>query len=57
MMAKINLIQAKDNSFYCDGIFSIGVYIKPNLLLNKHSRVTNIIAAPYQDQKIIKAWI
>ncbi|MBA3816084.1 MAG: MBL fold metallo-hydrolase [Parachlamydiaceae bacterium] len=27
-MAKINLILAKNNSFYCDGIFSIGVYIK-----------------------------
>lgn len=28
MMAKINLILAKGNSFYCDSIFSIGVYIK-----------------------------
>lgn len=27
-MGKINLIQAKGNSFYCDGIFSVGVYIK-----------------------------
>ncbi|MEI8125547.1 MAG: MBL fold metallo-hydrolase [Parachlamydiaceae bacterium] len=27
-MAKINLIQVKDNSFYCDSIFSIGVYIR-----------------------------
>lgn len=27
-MAKINFINAKRNSFYCDGIFSIGVYIK-----------------------------
>lgn len=27
-MAKINLIQAKGNSYYCDSIFSIGVYIK-----------------------------
>jgi glyoxylase-like metal-dependent hydrolase (beta-lactamase superfamily II) len=27
-MAKINLIHVKGNSFYCDGVFSIGVYIQ-----------------------------
>lgn len=27
-MAKIGLLHAKGNSFFCDGIFSIGVYIK-----------------------------
>lgn len=25
-MGKVNLIQAKNNSFFCDGVFSIGVY-------------------------------
>lgn len=30
-MAKMNLIQAKGNSFYCDSIFSIGVYIKEKM--------------------------
>lgn len=30
-MAKINLIQVKGNSFYCDGVFSIGVYIKDGM--------------------------
>lgn len=30
-MAKINLIQAKANSFYCDTLFSIGVYIKEKM--------------------------
>jgi glyoxylase-like metal-dependent hydrolase (beta-lactamase superfamily II) len=28
MMGKINLIAAKGNSFFCDGIFSVGVYVK-----------------------------
>jgi hypothetical protein len=31
MMAKINLIQVKGNSFYCDSVFSIGVYIKEKM--------------------------
>ena len=29
-MAKINFIQVKDNSYFCDGVFSIGLYIKNN---------------------------
>lgn len=43
-MAKINLIQAKGNSFYCDSIFSIGVYIKENRAVLIDSGISRDIA-------------
>lgn len=43
-MAKINLIQAKDNSFYCDSIFSIGVYIKDKMAVLIDSGISKDIA-------------
>jgi len=43
-MTKINLIQAKDNSFYCDGIFSIGVYIKEKMAVLIDSGISKDVA-------------
>ncbi len=43
-MAKINLIQAKDNSFYCDSIFSIGVYIKHKMAVLIDSGISKDVA-------------
>ncbi len=44
MMAKINLIQVKENSFFCDGIFSIGVYIKDKMAVLIDSGISKDIA-------------
>lgn len=43
-MAKINLIQAKDHSFYCDSIFSIGVYIKNKIAVLIDSGISKDLA-------------
>lgn len=43
-MAKINLLKAKGNSFYCDGIFSIGVYIKDNTAVLIDSGISKDVA-------------
>ena len=43
-MAKITFIQAKDNSFFCDGIFSIGVYIKDKMAVLIYSGIYKHIA-------------
>src|SRR3984957_6483958 len=43
-MAKMNLIQAKDNSFYCDSIFSIGVYIKEKMAVLIDSGISRDVA-------------
>jgi hypothetical protein len=43
-MAKINLIQAKGNSFYCDSIFSIGVYITEKMAVLIDSGISRDIA-------------
>lgn len=43
-MAKINLVQAKDNSFYCDSIFSIGVYIKDKMAVLIDSGISKDVA-------------
>lgn len=43
-MAKINLIQAKDNSYFCDGIFSIGVYIKDQMAVLIDSGISKDVA-------------
>jgi glyoxylase-like metal-dependent hydrolase (beta-lactamase superfamily II) len=43
-MAKITFIQAKDNSFFCDGIFSIGVYIKDKMAVLIDSGISKDIA-------------
>jgi len=43
-MAKINLIQAKGNSYYCDNIFSIGVYIKEKMAVLIDSGISRDVA-------------
>lgn len=43
-MAKMNLIQAKGNSFYCDGVFSIGVYIKDKMAVLIDSGISRDVA-------------
>lgn len=43
-MAKINLIQVKDHSFYCDGVFSIGVYIKEKMAVLIDSGISKEVA-------------
>lgn len=43
-MAKINLIQAKGNSYLCDGIFSIGVYIKDQMAVLIDSGISKDVA-------------
>ncbi len=43
-MAKINLIHVKDNSFYCDSIFSVGVYIKEKMAVLIDSGITRDFA-------------
>lgn len=43
-MAKINLIQAKGNSFYCDSIFSIGVYIIEKMAVLIDSGISRDVA-------------
>lgn len=43
-MAKINLIQVKGNSFYCDSIFSIGVYIKEKMAVLIDSGISKDVA-------------
>jgi glyoxylase-like metal-dependent hydrolase (beta-lactamase superfamily II) len=53
-MAKINLIQVKDNSFYCDGIFSIGVYIKKNIAVLIDSGISKDVAKEV-DKALIQA--
>lgn len=44
MMAKINLVKVKDNSFYCDGIFSIGAYIKDGMAVLIDSGISKDVA-------------
>lgn len=44
MMAKINLVLAKGNSFYCDSIFSIGVYIKDKMAILIDSGISKDLA-------------
>ena len=53
-MAKINLIQAKNNSFYCDGIFSIGVYIKNKMAVLIDSGISRDFAKEV-DKSLIQA--
>ncbi len=43
-MGKINLIQVKDNSFYCDSVFSIGVYIKDKMAVLIDSGISKDVA-------------
>lgn len=43
-MAKVNLIQAKGHSFYCDGIFSIGVYISDKMAVLIDSGISKDVA-------------
>lgn len=44
MMTKINLIQVKGNSFYCDTVFSIGVYIKEKMAVLIDSGISKDVA-------------
>jgi glyoxylase-like metal-dependent hydrolase (beta-lactamase superfamily II) len=53
-MAKINLIQAKGNSFYCDSIFSIGVYIIEKMAVLIDSGISRDIAKEI-DKSLIQA--
>ncbi|MFI5342964.1 MAG: MBL fold metallo-hydrolase [Chlamydiales bacterium] len=53
-MAKINLIKAKNNSFYCDSIFSIGVYIKEKMAVLIDSGISRDIANEI-DKSLIQA--
>lgn len=53
-MAKINLIQAKGNSFFCDGIFSIGVYIKDKSAVLIDSGISKDVAKEI-DKALIEA--
>lgn len=43
-MAKTTFIQAKGNSFFCDGIFSIGVYIKDKMAVLIDSGISKDVA-------------
>ncbi|MBA2727986.1 MAG: MBL fold metallo-hydrolase [Parachlamydiaceae bacterium] len=43
-MARINLIRVKDNSYYCNSIFSIGVYIKDNMAVLIDSGISKEVA-------------
>lgn len=43
-MAKINLVKVKNNSFYCDGIFSIGAYIKDGTAVLIDSGISKDVA-------------
>jgi len=43
-MAKIGLLQAKGNSFFCDGIFSIGAYIKDTIAVLIDSGISKDVA-------------
>lgn len=43
-MAKINLINVKNNSFYCDSVFSIGVYIKDRMAVLIDSGISKDVA-------------
>lgn len=43
-MAKMNLLQVKGNSFFCDGIFSIGVYIKGKVAVLIDSGISKDVA-------------
>lgn len=54
MMAKINFIQAKENSFYCDGIFSIGVYIKDKMAILIDSGISRDVAKEI-DKPLVQA--
>lgn len=56
MMAKINLIQAKGNSFYCDSIFSIGVYIKDEVAVLIDSGISKDVAKEV-DKSLIQVGI
>ena len=53
-MAKINFIQAKNNSFYCDSIFSIGVYIKDKMAVLIDSGISKDVAKEI-DKSLIQA--
>lgn len=55
-MAKINLVQAKGNSFYCDGIFSIGVYIKDKRAVLIDSGISKDVAKEI-DKTLIQAQV
>ena len=43
-MTKMNLVQVKGNSFFCDGIFSIGVYIKEKVAVLIDSGISKDVA-------------
>lgn len=43
-MVKMNLIQVKGNSFYFDGIFSVGAYIKNKTAILIDSGISKSIA-------------
>ncbi|MFS8563589.1 MAG: MBL fold metallo-hydrolase [Rhabdochlamydiaceae bacterium] len=43
-MAKINFIRVKGNSYFCDGIFSIGVYIKNSQAVLLDSGISKDVA-------------
>lgn len=53
-MAKINLIQVKGNSFYCDGIFSIGVYTKEKMAVLIDSGISKDVAKEV-DKSLVQA--
>lgn len=53
-MAKINLIQVKGNSFYCDGVFSIGVYIKDKMAVLIDSGISKDVAKEV-DKALVQA--
>lgn len=55
-MAKINLINVKGNSFYCDSIFSIGVYIKEKMAVLIDSGISMSVAKEL-DKSLIQAKI
>lgn len=52
-MAKINLIQVKDKSFYCDSLFSIGVYIKEKMAVLIDSGISRDVAKEIKSQTIL----
>ncbi|MBS0272683.1 MAG: MBL fold metallo-hydrolase [Proteobacteria bacterium] len=53
-MAKINLIKVKGNSFYCDGVFSIGVYIKDRMAVLIDSGISKDVAKEV-DKTLVQA--
>lgn len=55
-MAKINLIHVKGSSFYCDGVFSIGAYIKNKQAVLIDSGISKDVAKEV-DKALIQAHV